>query len=76
MAKKFPVHASHEGVSCFNCGGDLVGDYFHDSGNADGHGRWEQSCEKCQMSTWYDLAPSPVHLECTGPNRFKLHMRH
>ncbi len=76
MAKKFPTYASHEEASCFNCGADLDGSYPRDSGNAHKHGKWEQSCEKCRTTTWYDLKPAPVHLECIGANHFKLHISH
>jgi hypothetical protein len=53
MTKQFPTFAAHNQVSCFNCEGDLDGAHFSDSGNAEG--RWVQHCEKCRMSTWYDL---------------------
>jgi coproporphyrinogen III oxidase len=55
MNRTFPVIESHSKAWCFNCGGDLTGDYWCDSGNAPGHGQFRQDCEKCQMSTWYDL---------------------
>jgi hypothetical protein len=55
MSKTFPKFESHNTASCFNCDGDFDGSYFSDSGNADGAGRWVQSCEKCRVSTWYDL---------------------
>jgi predicted nucleic acid-binding Zn-ribbon protein len=57
-AKRFPTFSSHSMVGCFNCGGDLDGSYFADSGNAAGHGQFRQDCEKCSTATWYDLAPT------------------
>jgi hypothetical protein len=54
MTKTFPKFASHAEVSCFNCEGDLIGDYVF-SGHAQGGGEFVQHCEKCRMSTWYDI---------------------
>ena len=55
MAKTFPKFYSHEVVSCFNCGGDLDGSQWQTSQNAKGYGQFVQHCEKCSMSTWYDI---------------------
>jgi hypothetical protein len=75
MTKHFPKFHSHEEASCFNCGGDF-GDEGHDSGHAAGHGEFVQHCEKCSMSTWYDLKRPKFVLESTGANRFSLHLTH
>lgn len=55
MTKRFPKFSSHTQVSCFNCGGDLVDGYFCESGYPKGRGQFRQECEKCRMSTWYDI---------------------
>lgn len=57
MILKFPIYKSHEVVSCFNCGGDLVGQFWFKSGFPAGRGEFMQGCEKCQMNTYYDLEP-------------------
>lgn len=54
----FPVFESHAEVSCFHCEGDLVGDYWRTSGNVRGRGEYLQGCEKCGMTTYYDLRPT------------------
>jgi hypothetical protein len=55
---KWPAVESHDKAFCFDCGADLDGSYPHDSGNADGNGRWQQHCPKCDLITWYDLKVS------------------
>lgn len=50
----FPTFKSHLEASCFNCDGDFA-DVGAESGYAAGHGQFLQHCEKCGMSTWYDL---------------------
>jgi hypothetical protein len=52
---RFPVY-SHENASCFHCEGDMTGAYWAKSGSAKGAGEYKQSCEKCGMTTWYDLS--------------------
>ena len=53
--KIFPTFQSHDEVTCFNCGNDLVSDpiiepdYSHDGG-------WRKHCDKCEMFTWYDVS--------------------
>jgi len=54
MTKRFPVFDRHSVVSCFNCGGDLGGSYWCDSGHAPGHGQFRQDCGTCRMATFYD----------------------
>ncbi len=54
MAKTFPKFASHSQASCFNCSGDFADDGA-ESGHASGRGAFVQRCEKCRMSTWYDI---------------------
>ncbi len=58
--KRFPIYASHSVASCFNCGADLDGSYYCDSGNAPNHGQFRQDCEKCRTATWYDLSMSTI----------------
>jgi len=51
----FPQFKEHEQASCFNCGGDFNPAYPFKSGFPHGHGEFEQHCEKCRMTTYYDL---------------------
>ena len=51
----FPKFVNHEHASCFNCEGDFGPGYWSKSGSAKGDGEFKQSCEKCGMTTWYDL---------------------
>lgn len=51
----WPVVTDHSGASCFNCGGDLDGHHWSDSGNAPGRGQFAQYCSKCGERTYYDL---------------------
>ena len=55
MTKRFPKFEAHEEASCFNCGGDFGDGYWSRSGGAAGDGEYVQTCEKCRLSTWYDL---------------------
>jgi hypothetical protein len=56
MTKIFPEFASHETASCFHCGSDFDGSYWSKDEAAAGRGEFFQHCEKCRMSTWYDIA--------------------
>ena len=58
---KFPQFAAHDRASCFNCEGDLIGDYVC-AGHGRGYGEFVQHCEKCRMSTWYDISPVDAYL--------------
>ncbi len=60
MTKDFPVYPSHAVASCAHCGGDF-GDraYWFRSDYPEGRGGYVQHCERCRMSTWYDI-PSAV----------------
>lgn len=53
--KRFPIYERHMLASCFNCGNDLDGGYWRDSGNAPGRGQFVQDCCKCGMATYYDI---------------------
>ncbi len=57
LVKNFPAFESHDEASCFNCDGDFGPSYWFKSGSAQGRGAFVQHCEKCRMSTWYDLIP-------------------
>lgn len=59
MTKAFPKFKSHHAAHCFNCEGDFA-DVGADSGFPKGRGQFVQHCEKCSMSTWYDLKPQRV----------------
>jgi len=72
MTKAFQRYRQHEDVSCFNCGSDLLGVWAFKSGNALGRGAWLQCCEKCRMTTYYDLAREvcPDRAPIKGKARF------
>jgi hypothetical protein len=55
MNRRFPKFPAHEQAYCWHCGGDFGEGYWSASGHAKGHGEFVQGCEKCRMSTWYDL---------------------
>ena len=40
---------------CFQCLQPLNHEKIQDDGFADGRGRYSIKCDKCQMSTWFDL---------------------
>ncbi len=52
---EFPVCDRHDDVSCFNCWGDLAGEWWSESGNAPGRGKYRVRCSRCDMLTFYDL---------------------
>ena len=54
-SNEFPVVASHEEVSCFNCWGDLAGEWWAASGDAPGRGQYRVRCSRCDHLTFYDI---------------------
>ena len=59
-AAEFPCYKSAEIASrwgCFNCHNELDVDTLTDSGNAPTRGQFRMKCQKCGMSTWFDLEP-------------------
>lgn len=55
MSKRFPQYYGHKAVVCMNCDGPL-GEPT-DDGHPHGRGQYKATCQRCGMSTWYDLAP-------------------
>jgi hypothetical protein len=56
--RDFYRHASHECVSCWNCGGDIYQPPIVDDGYPPGRGQYRAYCAKCDRRTWYDVGPA------------------
>lgn len=52
--KRFPRHATHDGIECFNCGVPMNAKPL-DTEYPDGGGRYRQTCPECGYHTYYDL---------------------
>lgn len=68
--RKWPRFPSHSKAHCFNCGGDLGPDpYWTKTGYSPGNGQFSIACEKCRMTTFYDLQSAKE----VSPNLFLHH---
>jgi len=54
----FPTYQSAKSAAswgCFNCHAPLNPDKLQDDNHANGNGKYKITCDKCNMSTWFDL---------------------
>ena len=64
LKARFPLYRYHREAVCFNCGQQLDIRRAYDGGYPIGQGFWAQDCDRCQMTTFYDVVrPAPKRNE-------------